>query len=79
MQSKTLDRVVSMSEVVKITGLGESTIFRRAANGTFPSQIKLGSRRSGWFESDLAEWLATRPRVHSAGWGEENQIAQEAE
>lgn len=79
MQSKNLDRVLSMPEVKKITGMGESTIFRHAAAGTFPSAIRLTSRRSGWLESELVHWLKNRPRVHQSGWGQYNEATQEAE
>ena len=52
------DRIIRMGTVRYRTGLSRSTIYRKIADGTFPSQIKIGVNGSGWHESDIASWIA---------------------
>lgn len=39
------------------TGLARSTIYRRAAGGTFPKPVHLGGRTVGWIEAEIQSWL----------------------
>jgi prophage regulatory protein len=40
------------------TGLSRSTIYFRAAQGTFPKPVSLGGRAVGWLEAEIQDWLA---------------------
>ncbi|HET6523588.1 AlpA family transcriptional regulator [Sphingopyxis sp.] len=60
------ERIVRLKLVLSRTGLSKSTIYRRAADGTFPPPVKLGARSSGWYESQLEQWLAA-PAAYRAG------------
>ena len=51
-------RLVRKPEVKELTGLSDTSIWRRERAGKFPSRIRLGQRCTVWRESDLAEWLA---------------------
>lgn len=42
------------------TGLSRSTIYLRAAEGTFPRPVSLGARAVGWLESEIESWLSSR-------------------
>jgi prophage regulatory protein len=46
--------------VLKITGLGRSTIYRWIAEGSFPAPVRLGRRAVAWRWSDLARWTQSR-------------------
>ena len=51
-------------EVVQVTGLSKTTIWRRVKNGDFPAPVRLGSlatRSVGWRESEVKGWLGSRP------------------
>ena len=53
-------RVVRLREVMEITGLSRTTIWRRARDGSFPSPIRLGgehTRAVGWWEQDVYDWI----------------------
>lgn len=51
-------------ETVKITGLSSSTIFRMEKAGLFPNRRQISTRRVGWLESEVLEWMANREVVH---------------
>lgn len=51
------DRVLSVKEVMDITSLGRTTIYRRVKSGAFPNSVDLGGNRVGWLESDINTWL----------------------
>lgn len=46
--------------VLKVTGLGRSTIYRWVADGSFPPPVRLGPRAVAWRWSDLDEWTRSR-------------------
>jgi prophage regulatory protein len=49
--------------IIKLTGLGRSTIYRWIAEGTFPSPVRLGPRAIAWRWSDLELWTQSRLTV----------------
>lgn len=53
-------RVLRMKEVKVRVGLGRSTIYAEMKAGRFPRSMKLSTRTSGWFESDINQWLNDR-------------------
>ena len=50
-------RVLRLPRVQARTGLSQSTIYARVANGTFPKPVRLGPRAVGWIESEVDEWI----------------------
>ena len=54
---------VRMAAVVRITGLGRSTIYRLIAENKFPSPVRLAKRAVAWRRVDLEMWSAGRPTV----------------
>jgi len=42
------------------TGLSRSTIYQRAADGTFPKPVNLGARAVGWLEAEIDAWLTAQ-------------------
>ena len=50
-----------MPTVMRITGLGRSTIYRLMAERKFPSPVKLAGRAIGWRRTDLDLWIEARP------------------
>lgn len=59
----TPDRIVRLKTVLARTGLSRSTIYRKIAEGTFPSQLRISINGAGWHESDIDRWIAD-----PAGW-----------
>lgn len=54
---------VRMAAVVRMTGLGRSTIYRLMAEDKFPSPVRLAKRAVAWRSIDLEQWSAGRPTV----------------
>lgn len=54
---------VRMAAVVRMTGLGRSTIYRLIAENKFPSPVRLAKRAVAWRRTDLEVWGAGRPTV----------------
>lgn len=53
-------RMLRLPDVMQKTGLSRSQIYRLITLGSFPTQIQLGDRSSGWIESEIDGWLAER-------------------
>jgi prophage regulatory protein len=47
--------------VVRMTGLGRSTIYRLMADKKFPTPVRLGPRAIAWRRGDLERWSEARP------------------
>lgn len=52
-----------LPSVMRVTGLGRSTIYRLMAEGQFPKPVQLASRAVAWRRSDIDGWTSTRPVV----------------
>ena len=52
------NRIIRLKTVLARTGLSRSTIYRKIAEGTFPTQIKISTNGTGWHESDINRWIA---------------------
>lgn len=45
------DKIIRLKTVLARTGLSRSTMYRKIAEGTFPSQVKISVHGTGWRES----------------------------
>ncbi len=50
-----------LGDVMRVTGLGRSTVYRLMAERRFPPPCRLGRRAVGWRSSDFSQWSAARP------------------
>lgn len=51
------DRFLNIGEVVRITGLSKSEVYRRISAGTFPAQRRLSARKSVWSQAEVQAWM----------------------
>ena len=58
--SATLDRILRLPEVIRLTGVCRSTILAWSREGRFPTKVALGPRSVGWSERAVQVWIATR-------------------
>ncbi|MBV5329711.1 MAG: AlpA family transcriptional regulator [Chlorobium sp.] len=52
--------IMRKPEVLKITGLCDTTIWRLEKKGDFPKRLKLGGNSCGWISSEVFGWIAER-------------------
>lgn len=57
------ERLLRRDEVERITGLSRSTLYTMMRHDKFPAAVRINERAVGWFESEVMEWVASRPRA----------------
>ena len=50
-------RLIRLKEVINLTGLGRSSIYKFMSENKFPQSISLGERAIAWQEGKIEEWL----------------------
>ncbi|ALY86943.1 AlpA family transcriptional regulator [Pseudomonas aeruginosa] len=53
-------KVIRLQQVMEMTGLGRSTVYKYVSENWFPKPISLGGRSVGWLESEVKEWILDR-------------------
>ncbi|WP_083560230.1 type IV secretion system DNA-binding domain-containing protein [Oceanococcus atlanticus] len=65
--TSTTSRFLSLSQVIQLTGLSRSTIYRRIAVDDFPQPLATGNmpnaRRIVWALKDVENWMSDRPQA----------------
>lgn len=57
-------KFLRIQDVMSLTGLGRSTIYKFMADETdFPKSVPLGGRAVAWVESEIEEWMESRLRM----------------
>ena len=54
-------RLLTITEVVNITRISQSTITKMVSNGTFPKNVHLSIRRNLWNSEDISSWINGTP------------------
>jgi predicted DNA-binding transcriptional regulator AlpA len=62
-QSITNDRIIRAKEVVEMTGLSRTTIWRMERYKSFPARVSLGANSVGWKLSDVQKWVEFRKKL----------------
>jgi len=65
MSKQKLSRVkfLNRGQVRELTGMCSATIWRWEREGIFPRRRQLGPATVRWVESEVLDWLASRPVV----------------
>ena len=68
--SKSKNRLIRLPEVLRRTGYGRTSIYRKMEEGSFPRSVKLGgpledpeafdSRAVAWIEYEIDQWIESR-------------------
>lgn len=51
-----LERFLPKAEVLRITGLSDTTLWRMSRARKFPAPIQISTNRIAWLSSEVAEW-----------------------
>ena len=54
-------RIMRLPEVLRVTGLSKSTLYRKKKAGLFPESVELGERAKGWHATAVYAWIDSRP------------------
>jgi prophage regulatory protein len=57
MDQEPPERILRIGAVLQRTGLSRSTLYRKIQNGTFPQQVAISTRCTGWRESAVKAWI----------------------
>ena len=50
-------KLLKLQQVMAITGLARSTVYRYCTEKDFPRPVQLGNRNVAWVEAEIQEWL----------------------
>lgn len=50
-------RLMKLKEVMHITGLPKSTVYKYMNDGNFPKPVSLGERNVAWVQSEIEDWI----------------------
>ncbi|HBH7896609.1 TPA: AlpA family transcriptional regulator [Vibrio parahaemolyticus] len=53
-------KLICLLNVMNLSGLSKTSIYKLMQDGRFPKNIKIGSRTSRWIESEVVEWVESR-------------------
>jgi prophage regulatory protein len=53
-------RIMRLDEVMSVTGLGRSSVYKYMAHGTFPRPVSLSDRAVGWVSTEIEDWVKAR-------------------
>jgi prophage regulatory protein len=56
-----MEKILRVTEVLKLTGLSRTTVWRMIQLDEFPTPVALGRRAVGWRASDVETWISGRP------------------
>jgi prophage regulatory protein len=53
-------KILRLDQVVEVTGIPRSTLYRYVKNRQFPAQVKLGQKIVGWVEEEVVAWIKNK-------------------
>ncbi len=57
---QSIPRFVSRADVMRLTGLSDTTLWRCVRRGDLPSPTRLSPGRVAWEEKTILDWLSKR-------------------
>lgn len=57
---KMTDKLIPQKEVIAMTSLSSTTIWREEKANRFPKRHKIGLNRVAWLKSDIENWIASK-------------------
>ncbi|WGE51325.1 AlpA family phage regulatory protein [Actinobacillus equuli subsp. haemolyticus] len=53
-------RFIKIDEVIAVTTLSETQIYRKMKAGDFPKNISIGANSKVWLESEIQDWITEK-------------------
>ena len=64
-QATPHDRILRIRDLMALLAIGRHTVGKWEKVGALPPRRVFGPGMTGWFESEINEWLRTRPRINA--------------
>ena len=58
-------RLLRLPDVLKLVSISKTHVYALMAAGPFPQPIRISARAVRWIESEVLDFIATRPRAGS--------------
>lgn len=59
-------RLIRLPEVMRLTAMSRSAIYRAEELGEFPPRCRVGARSVAWVEEEICAWITARAGARSA-------------
>lgn len=56
-----MDALLTERQLLTKLNISRATLWRKVRSGEFPPPVQISIGRKGWKESDVAEWIDSRP------------------
>lgn len=56
-------RLLKLADVIKLTTLSRSSLYRFVLDGKFPAPLALGDKSRAWLESEVVAWIKSRAKI----------------
>lgn len=53
-------QLIRLKEVIALTSLSRSSIYKFISEGRFPKSVSLGDRAVAWIKEEIEEWIEAR-------------------
>jgi prophage regulatory protein len=58
-------KLLSLPDVMEMTAMSKSAIYFQMTAGIFPQPVRVEARAVRWFESEIVDFIGSRPRAGS--------------
>ena len=62
------ERLLRISQVLSICPVSKAHLYLMIQEGDFPRPVRVGKRAVAWRESEITQWIATRPEASECNW-----------
>ena len=59
-------KLVRVRDVMELTGISRTSLWRLIKSGDFPAPFRLGPRMNAWHEHEIYDWLNSRRKNQAA-------------
>ncbi|WP_413284191.1 AlpA family transcriptional regulator [Vibrio sp. MA40-2] len=59
-QLPTSSRLMRLKEVIQVTGISRSSLYKYLNEGQFPPPVSLGARSIAWVDHEIQAWITTK-------------------
>ncbi len=62
------NKLLRLPQVIEITGMSKTTIYRWINKNEFPKPINLSNASVGWLDTDINDWIQSRVKIRDGGY-----------